>query len=290
MNSTQSKYQQRIEQALETLLPAPDNQLNKAMRYSTLNGGKRFRAMLVYAAGEAFDADVNTLDTVAAAVECIHAYSLIHDDLPAMDDDGLRRGKATCHIEFDEATAILAGDALQTLAFELLTNISSGLNEQKRLRLISELSKASGYTGMAGGQMLDILATGQLLTLEELENVHRNKTGALIKAAVVMGAICSDSFKETDEAMLVTYAEKVGLAFQIIDDVLDEEGDTETLGKTSGADKELGKSTYPALLGINESKQRAEKLYQEAIESLSTIGDNSLMLKQLAKLVVARLY
>ena len=289
MTSKQSQYQQRTQQALDKLLPAANNQLNIAMRYSTLNGGKRFRAMLVYAAGEALQADQYVLDIVAVAVECIHAYSLIHDDLPAMDDDNLRRGKPTCHIEFDEATAILAGDALQTFAFELLANINT-LTEDKRLRLILELSQASGYAGMAGGQMLDMLATGKQLTLEELENIHRNKTGALIKAAVLMGAICSDSFNREHEQKLTEYAEKIGLAFQIIDDVLDEEADTSTLGKPSGADKQLGKSTYPALLGIEESKKRAEKLYTEAIESLSTIGDNSLMLKQLAKLVVERLY
>lgn len=289
MTSKQAQYQQRTEIALDKLLPAANNQLNKAMRYSTLNGGKRFRAMLVYAAGESLGANLHNLDIVAASVECIHAYSLIHDDLPAMDDDDLRRGKATCHIEFDEATAILAGDALQTLAFELLTNVDS-LTESKRLRLISELAKASGYAGMAGGQMLDMLATNQPLTLQQLENIHRNKTGALIKASVLMGTICADNFNDEHETKLTEYAEKIGLAFQIIDDVLDEEADTSTLGKTSGTDKQLGKSTYPALLGIAESKKRAEKLYQEAIASLSTIGDNSSMLKQLAKLVIERLY
>ena len=289
MNSKQSQYKARIENALDALLPKEANQLNNAMRYSTLNGGKRLRAMLVYAAGEALGARAEILDTVAAAVECIHAYSLIHDDLPAMDDDDLRRGKATCHIEFDEATAILAGDALQTLAFSLLSNLES-LAANKQLELITELANASGHAGMAGGQMLDMLATNQQLTLQELEQIHSSKTGALIKAAVLMGGICADNFNAEHKQALSQYAEKIGLAFQIIDDVLDEEADTATLGKTSGSDKQLGKSTYPALLGIDESKQRAEKLYKEAIASLSTIGDNSLMLKQLAKLVIERLY
>lgn len=290
MNSIQSQYQQRVETTLESLLPPGDNRLNDAIRYSTLNGGKRFRAMLVYAAGEALGADLRILDAVAASVECIHAYSLIHDDLPAMDDDDLRRGKATCHIQFDQATAILAGDALQTLAFELLTKLDN-LSEHKRLQLISELAKASGYNGMAGGQMLDMLATGQQLDIEQLENIHKKKTGALIKASVLMGAICSDQYDDQIAKNLSDYAEKTGLAFQIIDDILDEVADTSTLGKTSGADKQLGKSTYPALLGLEESKKRAENLYQEAIESLSPIGDNnSLILKQLAKLVIERLY
>ncbi len=245
------------------------------MRYSTLAGGKRFRALLVYAAGTALDAPLDRLDKVAAALECLHAYSLIHDDLPAMDDDDLRRGQATNHIKYDDATAILAGDALQALAFELVSNDDSTLTNKQSRTIVTLLAKASGPNGMVGGQMLDIQATEQKLTREQLENVHRRKTGALINAAVMCGAFCSDSATDEQLRSLNTYADHLGLAFQIIDDILDIESSTEELGKPNGADVALGKSTYPSLIGLQESKKLAADLYHKAIDCIDTIGDNN---------------
>lgn len=245
------------------------------MRYSTLAGGKRFRALLVYAAGMALDAPLKRLDKVAAALECIHAYSLIHDDLPAMDDDDLRRGQATNHIKYDDATAILAGDALQTLGFELVSDDDSGLTDKQSRRIISVLAKASGPIGMVGGQMLDIEATEQTLTRAQLEDVHRRKTGALINAAVMCGALCSDTATEQQLNLLGAYSNHLGLAFQVVDDVLDIESSTEELGKPSGADVALGKSTYPSLIGLHESKKLATDLYHKAIDCITAIGDNS---------------
>ena len=273
------------------------------MRYSTLAGGKRFRALLTYAAGAAVNAPLNRLDTVAAALECIHAYSLIHDDLPAMDDDDLRRGQATNHIKYDDATAILAGDALQTLAFEIIAADESGLSDKQSRTISSTLAKASGPAGMVGGQMLDIQATDNTLTRPQLENVHRRKTGALINAAVVCGALCSDTVTEHELSHLSDYANHLGLAFQVVDDVLDIESSTEELGKPSGADVALGKSTYPALIGIQESKKLATTLYHKAIDCVNAISDNSelaenslidkttrknTLLHELAELVVRR--
>lgn len=258
------------------------------MSYSTLAGGKRFRALLVYAAGLAVDAPLARLDAVACALEFVHAYSLIHDDLPAMDDDKLRRGKATNHIEFDEATAILAGDALQTLAFELINHPDSSLNDAQCRKISYELAHSSGSSGMVGGQMLDILATEQTLSLSQLENVHRHKTGALICAAAVCGGLCSDYTSESKQKALRDYAISVGLAFQITDDILDIESSTEQLGKTSGADQALGKTTYPALIGLEKSKEKAKILYQQAVASLASISDNTGMLASLATLVVER--
>ncbi len=263
----------KLEQAL-TVAEVP-TRLNDAMRYSTLNGGKRVRALLVYAAGTALDAPLERLDSVAAAIECVHAYSLIHDDLPAMDDDDLRRGKPTTHIQFDEATAILAGDALQTMAFELVACDSSGLDDKQARAITLKLAQASGSCGMVGGQMLDILATNTSLSQAQLENVHRRKTGALINAAVLCGSLCSDDVNAEQLAVLSQYADHLGLAFQVIDDILDIESSTEILGKPSGADIELGKSTYPALLGLAESKELAKNLYDRAIDCVQTISDNS---------------
>lgn len=262
--------------------------LREAMRYSTLNGGKRLRALLVYAAGEAVKADPAVLDPVAAALECMHAYSLIHDDLPCMDDDDLRRGQATAHIRFDEATAVLAGDALQALALELISAPESGLDDGQSRRISHMLSSAAGHAGMVGGQMLDIEATGNTLNRTELENMHRCKTGALIQAAVICGALCGNAVRDDQLQALAVYAENIGLAFQVVDDILDIEASTETLGKTSGADQALGKSTYPALLGLGESKELAQNLYQQAIESIAAISDNKGLLLELAALVVNR--
>lgn len=285
-------YQARVESALDKSLSNAEipERLRAAMRYSTLQGGKRIRAMLAYAAGEALGAPLQKLDSVAAALECIHAYSLIHDDLPAMDDDDLRRGQASSHIKFDQATAILAGDALQAMAFEIINSSDSELSDQQ-CRLINQiLSASAGALGMVGGQMLDILATEQSLDQSQLENVHRRKTGALIHAAVISGAYCSDNVDQTAIAALETYSRNIGLAFQVIDDVLDIESSSEQLGKTSGSDLALGKSTYPALLGLEESKKLAEKLYQQAVASLDAIGDNAQLLIDLADLVVRRQY
>ncbi len=284
------EYQNRIQSVLDEALSNTDvpERLRQAMRYSTLSGGKRFRALLVYAAGTALNVPLKRLDSVAAALECIHAYSLIHDDLPAMDDDDLRRGVPTSHIKFDEATAILAGDALQTLAFELIACDKSGLSDAQSRAICLKLATSSGQIGMVGGQILDILATDQALERSSLENIHRRKTGALINAAVICGALCSDSVSANQLKQFEHYADAIGLAFQVVDDVLDIESSTEELGKPSGSDLEMGKSTYPALIGLQESKKLATKLYKESVVSIASIGDNTRLLEDLAKLVVER--
>ena len=291
-------YLHRVEKRLDEALTntkAPKTLID-SMRYSTLAGGKRIRALLVYASGIITGAKLEALDTIAAAIECIHAYSLIHDDLPAMDDDELRRGKPTNHIKFGEATAILAGDALQTLAFELILSMESDLRDYQ-VRLIGlEIAKASGAAGMVGGQMLDIEATNKVLERAQLERVHRCKTGALILAATRAGALAGDLNNKEQISALELYAANIGLAFQVIDDILDIESSTEILGKPSGSDLELKKSTYPALLGLQESKQLAENLYLQAMDCVSTIGDNTdqtqgsglSMLNAIAELIIKR--
>ena len=290
MNSLLEKYRNRIELILDKEFSNKDvpTDLLEAMRYSTLSGGKRFRALLVYASGIAVGAPLNRLDTVAAALECIHSYSLLHDDLPAMDDDDLRRGQATTHIKFGEATAILAGDALLTLAFEIINSHSSNLTDQQCRVISNKLAECAGQTGMVGGQKLDIDATNTSLVLEQLEDIHRRKTGALIQAAVYCGALCSDNIRQNDLDMLLIYANNIGLAFQVIDDVLDVESSTETLGKPSGSDQASNKSTYPSIIGVTASKNLAQKLYQQAIASAASIGDNSENLVELAALVINR--
>lgn len=290
MTPVLAEYQARIESVLDDKLRSTDcpAMLEQAMRYSTLDGGKRIRAGLVYAAGLSIDAPLDRLDSVAAVVECMHAYSLIHDDLPAMDDDALRRGKATNHLAFNEATAILAGDALQALAFELIVAEDSGLNDAQCRIITATLARAAGRDGMVGGQFLDTSATGNNLTQAELEAIHHGKTGALISAAVLCGGYCSDKLNNNTVVALSKYARNLGLAFQIIDDVLDVNASTEQLGKQSGADAALGKTTYPDLLGLEESKQLAEKLYHEAIASAATISDNTAHLQDVASLIVQR--
>ena len=282
---------ERVNLALQNYLPLSEStRLHEAMRYSTLNGGKRLRALLVYCAGETFNVPVDTLDIPACAVEYVHAYSLIHDDLPAMDDDDLRRGKPTCHVQFDEATAILAGDALQSHAFEILTDKSKcKLSDSQRLSITHLLATAGGPLGMAGGQMLDISATQKSLTLSELEKMHSLKTGALIEASVLMGALCSNNVSKDQLLILSRYAKNIGLAFQIVDDILDETSDTETLGKQSGADKALGKATYPSLMGLEKSKETAQTLIDDALNSLHEIGDNTALLGALANTVINRI-
>ena len=288
--SSQSLLDQ-TQQRLKVTLAERDipKQLRDAMSYSLLSGGKRIRALLCYAAGLALSAPLQRLETASAAIECLHCYSLIHDDLPAMDDDDLRRGKATSHIKFDEATAILAGDALQAIAYDLICSESAFSDKQAR-QLCLLLAQSSGGVGMVGGQMLDIEATQQQVKLNALENIHRRKTGALISASVVSGAICADTCSEQQLEGLKDYAQNIGLAFQVVDDILDIESTTSELGKPSGADIALEKSTYPALIGIQASKELAQKLYQRAIASLAPIGDNTDLLEKLARLVVHRTY
>ncbi len=285
-------YQSRIEVVLKRELTNSDipSRLLQAMNYSTLNGGKRIRALLVYAAGEVVQAPLEQLDNVAAAIECIHSYSLIHDDLPAMDDDDLRRGKPTNHKQFDEATAILAGDALLTFAFELINNRDSNLSDTQARKISAILSESAGAIGMVGGQILDIQATGKELTQAQLEDMHRRKTGALIRAAAMCGGLCIESGNLNKEIAekLESYANNIGLAFQVVDDILDIEASTEELGKTSGADIDLGKVTYPSLIGLDASKQLAKNLYNESIKSIHEIGENTELLSQIAELVISR--
>ena len=282
----------RIEAALEHHLPAADihpARLHQAMRYATLGGGKRIRPVLVYATGHAVQAPATRLDVPACAVEFIHAYSLVHDDLPAMDDDDLRRGRPTCHKAYDEATAILAGDALQTLAFQVLADASElDVPPTQRLRMLDILARASGSRGMAGGQAIDLAAVGQDLDIAQLEDMHIHKTGALIRASVLLGALCAARLDESRFEQLDRYAKCIGLAFQIQDDILDEEGDTATLGKIAGADRARAKPTYPALLGLDGARRRAAELLDQARASLAGFGPEAEPLRGLAGYIVQR--
>ena len=281
----------RMEVALAELLPPQQivpNRLHDAMRYSTLGGGKRVRAMLVFGAGELVEATAERLRIPAVAVELIHAYSLIHDDLPCMDDDVLRRGKPTCHVEFDEATALLAGDALQSLAFQLLSEYRISDRPESQLKLIQLFALACGSRGMAGGQAIDLYAVGKTLTVPELEHMHILKTGALIRASVLMGAYCGRELPPAEFEHLDRYAKRIGLAFQVVDDILDEEGDAGTLGKTVGKDKAAGKPTYTSLMGLAEAKRLAEDLLQQSKEALSTLGPRAVRLAQIADFIVRR--
>lgn len=273
-------------------LPFQNTPLVEAMSYGALLGGKRLRPFLVYATGTMFGVSQQTLDAPAAAVECIHAYSLIHDDLPAMDDDDLRRGLPTCHIKFGEASAILAGDALQTLAFSILVDAPMAeVAARDRLAMVSELAHASGVAGMCGGQALDLAAEGEQVSLTELEQIHRHKTGALIRAAVRMGALSAGDKGREALPLLDRYAECIGLAFQVQDDILDVVGDTATLGKRQGADQQLGKSTYPALLGLEQARTKARDLIDDARQALSLLAAQSLdttALEALANYIIQR--
>lgn len=283
----------RVDQHLDQWLPkptGPEARLQEAMRYSVIGGGgKRVRPVLVYAAGQALKIPLDQLDACACAVEIIHAYSLIHDDLPAMDDDALRRGRPTCHIAYDEATAILAGDALQAFAFEILaTDPALEISAERRIEIIQLLAKASGSIGMAGGQAIDLAAVGQSLSLEQLENMHRLKTGALIRASVLLGAMCSDQTSQQQLDALSTYAHCVGLAFQIQDDILDVIADTETLGKPQGSDIEQNKPTYPALLGLEGAKDHALEQHQKAMQALEIFDSSADILRQLSAYIIER--
>jgi len=284
--------QARVEAALADVLPAAETlpaDLHQAMRYAALGGGKRIRPLLVYAAGQAVGADEALLDLPACSVELIHAYSLVHDDLPAMDDDDLRRGRPTTHKAFGEALAILAGDALQTLAFDILARrAAAALSADQRLDMVASLTLASGSRGMVGGQAIDMAATGQRLDLPALELMHIHKTGALIRASVRLGALCRADLPAATLDALDHYAKCIGLAFQIRDDILDVEADTATLGKTQGADLARDKPTYPALLGLDGAKQRAEELYREALDRLTGLGEAAENLRALAGLIVRR--
>jgi geranylgeranyl pyrophosphate synthase len=259
------------------------------MRYSVFNGGKRLRPALCFAAAEAVAAtDANTA-RVAAALEIIHAYSLIHDDLPAMDDDDLRRGKPTCHIQFGEATAILAGDGLQSLAFQQLTELQN-IPADHMVRLLSMLASYSGCQGMVAGQAIDLAATGQGLNLDQLKTMHRHKTGALIEASVLMGAIATGAATEQQLAVLKQFAADIGLAFQIQDDILDVESSTEQLGKQQGSDALNQKSTYSSIMGLEEARTEATKLYQQSVASLDIFAERADPLRQLASFIVNRAY
>lgn len=284
--------QERVEKALELRLPANTilpKRLHDAMRYSTLDGGKRMRPMLTYAAGKALGIAPNVLDGPACAVEMIHVYSLIHDDLPAMDDDDLRRGKATSHVAYDEATAILAGDALQALAFQTLANDSSmNANAESRIQMISALTKASGSLGMVGGQAIDLESVGKKLTLPELENMHIHKTGALIRVSVQLATLSKPDLDPDMASKLDHYAKCIGLSFQVKDDILDEESDTATLGKTQGKDQDNDKPTYPALLGLDGAKKKAQDLHEQAVASLSDFGAEADLLRDLSLYIIQR--
>ena len=284
--------QNRVEKALATRLPAEKilpKKLHQAMRYTVLEGGKRMRPMLTYCTGKALGLSDDVLDGPACAVELIHVYSLIHDDLPAMDDDDLRRGKATCHIAYDEATAILTGDALQALAFEILANDPTiKVDADSRLKMITTLTKASGSQGMVGGQAIDLESVGTQLTLPELENMHIHKTGALIRASVNMAAFAKADIDPAIAKKLDHYAKCIGLSFQVKDDILDEESDTATLGKTQGKDQENDKPTYPALLGLAGAKQKAQELHEQAIESLGSFGSEADLLRDLSLYIIQR--
>lgn len=290
-----SLYPERANAALSRLLaplPFQSSPLVNAMRYGALLGGKRLRPFLVYATGEMFNADPTSLDAPAAAVECIHAYSLIHDDLPAMDDDALRRGQPTCHIKYGEDTAILAGDALQTLAFSILADEPMpGVSDASRIAMIAELARASGVAGMCGGQALDLAAEGQHVGLEQLEQIHRHKTGALIRAAVRLGALAAGERGRDALPALDTYADAIGLAFQVQDDILDVVGDSAITGKKQGADQDLDKSTYPSLLGLDNARAKARELHQQALSALDILAAQSLdttALQALASFIIER--
>lgn len=277
--------------ALEQILSARSaqaEQLHQAMHYSLTVGGKRVRPMLAYASAEALGSSRNSdLIKVACALECLHTYSLVHDDLPAMDDDDLRRGKPTCHIAFDEATAILAGDALQTLAFELLTDLTE-ISSRDQIAVIKTLALASGDLGMVAGQAIDLSAVDSQLSLDELKHMHRLKTGALICASVRMGAQASGNSTPKTLAALDDYACAIGLAFQIQDDILDVTADTQTLGKTQGADMALNKPTYVSLLGLEGAQNAAQELLNQALAALSSFDEGADPLRQLAKYIVER--
>jgi farnesyl diphosphate synthase len=291
LDQTLRHLQTRVEAALNKRLPegvAP-KELPSAMRYATLSSGKRIRAGLVYAAGMTLGVDETALDAQAAAVELIHSYSLVHDDLPCMDDDDLRRGQPSCHIAYGEATALLTGDALQSLAFSILAcDPEIRVSPTRRLRMITTLAQAAGLEGMAGGQATDLESVGKVLSVAQLEDMHARKTGSLIRAAVRLGALSSEDADEETLNQLDDYARAVGLAFQIADDILDIEEDTEILGKIKGADRIRNKPTYPGLLGMPAAKSKIQDLRDLALASIQPLGDNTGLLRQIADFITER--
>jgi len=283
--------QSTVEQALTSFLPAPPvvpARLHQAMRYAVLDGGKRVRPLLAYAAGDLFGARPEAVARAAAAVELIHAYSLVHDDMPCMDDDALRRGKPTVHVEYDEATALLAGDALQSQAFLVLAEAEAVDSPLRQLAMVRLLAQAAGSLGMCGGQAIDLASVGVSLALPELEQMHRLKTGALLRASVLLGAWSGGTPAAQETAALEAYANAIGLAFQVVDDVLDATADSATLGKTAGKDAADNKPTYVSILGLEESKGLAERLRNDAHAALAPFGDKARRLREIADLIVQR--
>ena len=285
-------YQARVDACLDRALPPASQlpeRLHEAMRYAVFNGGKRVRPLLVYAAGESLDIEPELLDAPAVAIELIHAFSLVHDDLPAMDDDDLRRGKPTVHIQFDEATAILAADALQPLAFSVLASVSvSATSASAQNALVKLVADACGSVGMTGGQSIDLAAEGQTLTAEELEHMYSLKTGALIHAAIVSPCLLRDDIDASTTAALDAFGHAIGVAFQIKDDILDVEGETQVIGKPSGSDEKLGKATYPGLFGMDASRKRCDELLHSALADLEFFGLSGAPLGWLARYIVER--
>jgi farnesyl diphosphate synthase len=293
-SSIQQNVQARIDQKLTQFIEQQTqtaNELVAAMKYSAVGGGKRMRPLLLSIVGEMLGADQDDLDVASMAIECIHAYSLIHDDLPAMDDDALRRGKPTNHIQYGEATAILAGDALQTLAFEIVLNHPlSAPNDAKRIDLARVIAKASGVNGMCAGQSIDLIATGNDISLEQLTQLHQLKTGALLNACVSLGSILAPRITDEETELLQRYAKKVGLAFQVQDDILDVISDSETLGKPQGSDFELNKNTFVSHLGLEGSQSFLQKLHHEALQAISSLPYDTEQLKAFTDYLVSRKY
>jgi geranylgeranyl diphosphate synthase, type II len=292
LNDLIKSCKERIERTLDTWLPPPTRPpvvLHQAMRYAALAGGKYIRPLLIYATGKTLNVTPDRLDGPACAVELIHAYSLVHDDLPAMDNDELRRGKPACHKAFGEAVAILTGDALQSLAFHILAHdMAIGVSALQRLQMIQTLTTATGSMGMAGGQAIDLAAVDQSLTIKALEYMHELKTGALIRACIRLGCLSTDAIDKNTASALDNYATCIGLAFQIRDDILDIEGSTAVLGKKQGADIAKNKPTYPALLGMDGAKRKAEDLHQQAITYLEPLGSGADPLRWISSYIVQR--
>lgn len=291
LHSQLEQYRQRLDQRLNALLEHSCIQpsLQEAMRYSVFNGGKRVRPALIYLVNQALGGDIEQADVPACAIECLHSYSLVHDDLPAMDDDDLRRGKPTCHIAFDEATAILAGDALQCIAFQWLSDEHYPLQAQYKLQMINQLSRAAGDRGMVAGQAFDLAHVGSPLTLEQLQAMHRDKTGALILCAVELGMLSTQvPISAHIAAGLRQYARDIGLAFQVQDDILDVIGDTATLGKPQGSDIDSDKPTYVSLLGLDGAREKLQHLLNSALQAIEPLGDNAQILAELAHYIVER--
>jgi farnesyl diphosphate synthase len=284
------QVQGEVEQALDSFLPAAatvPHKLHEAMRYTVLGGGKRVRPLLVYASGALVGADNATLARAACAVEMIHAYSLVHDDMPCMDDDDLRRGKPTVHVAYDEATALLVGDALQSQAFQVLAE-ADGVPPARLVAMLRLLAEASGSAGMCGGQAIDLDSVGLALTLEQLEQMHQLKTGALLRASVLLGALAGRDLEPRETDALAAYSKAIGLAFQVVDDVLDATADSATLGKTAGKDAADNKPTYVSILGLEPSRALAEQLRRRAHDALAPFGEQALRLRELADLIVQR--